>query len=116
MKKEKIGKILIWLIAITMIVSAIIKFIGPQTIIDEFTNWNLLNYRFLIAIMELIIGFLLIIPATNKIGIFLTSAYFGGAIVAHLSSNETPQVLLPISVFAVLIIGILLKDRKVLFE
>lgn len=116
MKTEKIGKILIWLVAILMIISAIIKFIQPQQIIDEFTIWNLLDYLFIIAAMELIIGILLIIPATNKIGAFLTSAYFGGAIATHLTANQLAQLLLPISFLAVLIIGILLKHPKMLLK
>ena len=116
METEKIGKILFWLVAIIMIFSAIIKFIQPQQIIDEFTNWNLLDYLFIIAFMELIVGVLLIIPATSKVGAFLTSAYFGGAIATHLTAGETPQLLLPISVLAVLIIGILLKYPKMLLK
>ena len=109
MKKERVGSIIIWLIGLFLIFSAVGKFIAPVEIIDAFTKWRLLDYILFIGITELLIGVCLLIPRTSKLGFFLSCAYFGGAIVIHLSVHEVALILVPAAILFLLSIGFLLK-------
>ncbi|MEK6871845.1 MAG: DoxX family protein [Nanoarchaeota archaeon] len=112
MKKERIGKIIIVIIGLLLIVSSLGKFFAPVQTIDAFTKWRLLDYLIFIGITELLIGVFLLISRTSKLGFYLACAYFGGAIVTHLSVHEINYMLIPIVILFILSIGFLLRSPE----
>lgn len=109
-----IAWILIALVGGTLIFSAVMKFVGPEEVVEIFHEWNLAEWRVPIGVVELVTGVLLLIPRTHSLGLLLGSAYLGGAIATHLQQGEAMESISPAIVLAMLWIGGLLMHSELL--
>lgn len=87
-KGARMGQRLIAFAGIVLLVSAGVKFLHPAKAVNYMA---FLGYRdeklFLIAAIELAVGILFLNRGTRPAGAMLVSAYFGGAIAAHLAEH-----------------------------
>ena len=81
---SKTKKIVAWILSGLLLIlylgSAGAKLFQPEQMIQM----QLADWRVIIAIGEIVIAFLFLIPKTNKYGTLLLSSYMGGAIVTHM--------------------------------
>ena len=90
--RKNIGWVMTIPIAL-LIGSAAIKLIGTQSALDLFSANNMEDWRVIVGIGELISVILFIIPKTMRFGALLLSAYFGGAIVYHMTyTGDNPDL------------------------
>lgn len=82
------------LVGLGLTASAIAKLSGAAPIVDNFQKFHLAPYRVTIGVLELLCAILFLIPKTSSLGILLVTGYFGGAIVAHLTTG-TPSEAAP---------------------
>jgi uncharacterized membrane protein YphA (DoxX/SURF4 family) len=82
-------KIAAWIIAglltALFVNSGVNKFLHPEMM----AQMHLANWQVIIAIGEITSAILFLFPKTNKIGTLLLSAYMGGAIIIHMTSNTS---------------------------
>jgi hypothetical protein len=78
--KKNVAWILSGLLLILYLGSAGAKLFQPE----QMNQMQLVDWRIVIAIGEIVIAFLFLIPKTNKYGTLLLSSYMGGAIVTHM--------------------------------
>lgn len=79
------GWVLAGLLTVFMAMSAVAKITGAAT--EQFAAMGLGDQVLLIGIGELATAVLFLIPLTLSAGALLQSAYWGGAIVAHMATN-----------------------------
>jgi uncharacterized membrane protein YphA (DoxX/SURF4 family) len=79
--------------------SGVAKFVMPPAQ-EAFEKMGLEDKRILIACGELISAVLFLFPRTFSLGVLLLSGYMGGAIVVHMTKNES---YLPQSIILLLI-------------
>ena len=108
MNKYKIGNILALILLAFLCFSAFGKLTSSQQVMDLMGGNNISGtWLMIIGIGEAISAILFAIPATRKIGTLLLSAYFGGAIVFHMTypgayNPETHAFIAP----AVFLVGV----------
>jgi hypothetical protein len=76
------------LIAALMLVSGGMNLLAPPVVVENMQKFGLGEYVYLIGAGEFITAILLVVPRTASLGILLTSGFFGGAIVTHMSHGE----------------------------
>jgi hypothetical protein len=85
-KKIRIGEGLIRFCVAVLLISSMVKFLHPAKAVAYMSFLGYANEKlFLIAGMEVIIAALFLLRSTRVFGLLLLSAYFGGAISAHLA-------------------------------
>jgi uncharacterized membrane protein YphA (DoxX/SURF4 family) len=89
---SKSRKIIGW--TLTILVSALLLFSVSGKLFNPemqagMAAWGLEDYIIIIAIGELLAALLFLLPSTNLIGAFLLSSHMGGAIVVHMSHDES---------------------------
>ena len=94
----KVGWTLTVLMGIFLTISGLFTIIGNEKMNFIFQSANISDYQITVGIGKIISSILLIIPQTFIIGILLFSAFWGGAIVTHMSIGD------PIIVQSVLLI------------
>ncbi|GAB3640750.1 DoxX family protein [Spirosoma arcticum] len=93
MIKSKWGQwIIIALPALTMLGPGITKIAEVEGVVKGLTALGVGPYVTLIGILQLVIVLLYLLPITRNIGFFLTCSYLGGAILAHLSHDQSITV------------------------
>jgi hypothetical protein len=75
-------------IIVTLLYSAIIKLISTEHVINNFSKWNLLEWKNYIAVSEILICILLVIKRTNIIGVIALTLMLGGAVYTHRQYDE----------------------------
>ena len=83
--RNSTGWVLAGLLTVFMTMSAVAKITGAAT--EQFAAMGLGDQVLLIGIGELATAVLFLIPLTLSAGALLQSAYWGGAIVAHMVTN-----------------------------
>ena len=63
--------------------------VGAEDMIEGLDKAGLLKLRFPISVISIFCGVLLIIPKSSIVGVLSASAYWGGAIVAHLTYDDS---------------------------
>lgn len=76
------------LIAALMLFSGGMKLLAPTAVVENMQKFGLGDYVYLIGAGEFLTAILLVVPRTASLGILLTSGFFGGAIVTHMSHGE----------------------------
>jgi uncharacterized membrane protein YphA (DoxX/SURF4 family) len=72
-----------------LILSSLVKFAHPPRAVAYMASMGFEGGTFfLVAVLELIVAVLFLVPATRRIGLLLVSSYLGGAIAAHLSVHR----------------------------
>ena len=86
-----IGSNALFLIAIVLLLAGILKLanVGAKDMVEGLEKAHLLQHRTLISVTAISCGALLLIPFTRLLGFLAATAYWGGAIVAHLSYNDS---------------------------
>ncbi|MEM7453633.1 MAG: hypothetical protein AAF456_04685 [Planctomycetota bacterium] len=104
--------VLVGLVGVVLILAGSLKLIGvgAEDMVEGLEKAGLIQHMTLISITAIICGVLLLVPLTRKIGILAASAYWGGAIVAHLTYDDS--VIMPASFQAILWIGALLGSSE----
>ncbi len=90
--KKIVFLVLLALVGLGMIASGVGKLVQPPPIVENFTAFRLLPYVTAIGILELVIAVLFLVPKTSSLGALLATGYFGGAVVAELSTGEVGRV------------------------
>ncbi|HEV3061404.1 MAG TPA: DoxX family protein [Vicinamibacterales bacterium] len=87
-RQSRIGKRLIIFTGTILAISSGVKFLHPAKAVGYMTFLGYSDEKlFLIAAMELAIAILFLYRTTRVAGVLLVSAYFGGAIAAHLADH-----------------------------
>lgn len=84
------------LVGLGLVASAVLKLTGAPEIVANFEKFHLAPYRVGIAVVELLVGALFLVPRTQALGTYLVTGYFGGAIVAHLASGAPGDMVAPL--------------------
>ncbi len=75
-------------ILVTLLYSAVIKLISTEHVVNNFSKWNLLEWKNYIAVSEILICILLLIRKTNLLGIAGLTFLLTGAIYTHIQHQE----------------------------
>ena len=99
------GRIIVGLVGVVLILAGVLKLanLGAEDMIEGLTKANLIQHKTLISLTAIVCGVLLLIPQTFRIGVLTSTAYWGGAIVAHLTYNDS--VLMPAAFLGLMWIG-----------
>jgi sorbitol-specific phosphotransferase system component IIC len=96
--------------SLMLTMSAVVKLIGAEQVVQGLTKAGLGNYITLFGVIELASVVLFIYSKTHKIGFFLLCSYLGGALSIELASGQPPMA----AIFLILIwIAVYLKDKTV---
>lgn len=75
--------------ALLLVASSMVKFLHPGAVLTYLSSMGFEDADvYLIAIIELATALLLLFPRTRALGLLIASAYFGGAIAAHLAIHR----------------------------
>ena len=91
--RKIIGWVLASLLTALFLFSASGKFFNPE----QMEQMKLADWRVIIAIGEIVSALIFFLPRTNFYGTLLLSAYMGGAIIIHMTSDISimmPSVIL----------------------
>lgn len=110
---SSIGSIILSLIvALILLTSASAKIFQLDPTVQMFSQFGLLNFIFLIGLLELILAILLVIPATTSIAAFFLSAFFGGAVAIHLANNQLLFAAIPAILILVIWVAAFLQNPE----
>ena len=112
-----LGWILIGLVGGTMLFAGFMKFSGlaPAEVTQELFEANLLQKMRLIGMGAWVTGVLLLIPRTMPLGVWLASAYWGGAIVTHwVAKDEILSAQAPMILLSMTWLGAALRQPEIL--
>ncbi len=86
--RDRVGEMLVRFCVAVMVAGSIVKFVHPAA---PAAYMAYLGYEhdalFVVAALELLSAGAFLLSATRSFGLLLVSAYFGGAIAAHLASH-----------------------------
>jgi hypothetical protein len=101
------------LVAIVLLLAGVLKLLnlGAEDMLDGLEKSRLIGHKTIISLTAIASGLLLLIPTTHRIGIFMATAYWGGAIVAHMTYNDS--IMMPAAFQATLWVGILLAHPEI---
>ncbi|HET6769562.1 MAG TPA: DoxX family protein [Chitinophagaceae bacterium] len=89
--KSKTNKIFKWapsiLVALIIGAGSIMKLTAQPQLVEVFSKTGLLPYMKLLGVAELVFVFLFLWTRALRIGFFLLTAYFGGAMAIELSQH-----------------------------
>lgn len=85
------------------------KLMGGEDVVALFTKGGIEDWRVIIGVGQIVSAVLFAIPLTQRFGTWLLSSYFGGAIMLHMTINES--IMVP-TLFLIIIwvLSILRKD------
>jgi len=112
--KSKTRKFLKWMpstIAALVIVSgSVIKLTAQPQLVEVFSRSGMLPYMKALGITELLFVSLFLWPRSLRIGFFLLTAYFGGAMAVELSQHIF--FIMPAVILALVWLAAWLRDRS----
>lgn len=102
----------IWSVGIVLILAGLLKLIGvgADDMVEGLEKANLIQHLIFISVTAIVCGIALLVPQTRQAGILLATAYWGGAIVAHLTYNDS--FVMPGSFLAILWLGVFLGSPR----
>jgi hypothetical protein len=112
--KSKTNKIIKWapsiLVALVIGAGSVMKLTAQPQLVEVFTKAGLVLYMKLLGVAELIFVSLFLWPPTLRIGLFLLTAYFGGAMAVELSQHIL--FIMPAVILAFVWLAAWLRDRS----
>jgi DoxX-like family len=87
--------VLAGLVGIGLLASGAGKISGVPQVVENFEKFHLGPWRVAIGVLELIVAALFLVPKTRSLGTLLVTGYFGGAIVAHLTTDAPALLVAP---------------------
>ena len=105
------GRVISGLIALLLTISAVMKLVGGQAVMEGFTNMGLPeSLRVLLGLLEFSCVVIYLIPASSITGAILLTGYVGGAIVTHLRIGE--PVFMQIALGLLVWLGLYLREQR----
>lgn len=105
------GRVLSGLVGLAFLASAVGKFVGGAGLEDGFAHLGLpMEIQYPLAILELVIAIIYLVPQTAVLGAILLTGYIGGAICTHWRVGDVFIVQIVIGVLVWL--GVFLRDRR----
>lgn len=103
--KEIVGRVLVGAVGIVLVLAGALKLlnVGAEDMVEGLAKANLLQHKTLISVTAIVCGGLLLLPRVWPLGVLMATAYWGGAIVAHLTYNDS--VMMPSVFLALLWVG-----------
>jgi len=84
------GEALLRVGAVALLLSSAAKFSRLAAIVAYMASMGFQDDTYYaVAVVELAVAVLVLVPLTRKLGFLLASAYFGGAVAAHLAIHRT---------------------------
>jgi hypothetical protein len=75
--------------ALLLLVSSLVKLWHPTPVVEYMGSMGFAGSTYyVVAGVELLTAVLILVPSTRLIGVLLASAYFGGAVAAHLAIHR----------------------------
>ena len=112
--KSKTNKILKWtpslLVALIIASGAFMKLTAQPQLVELFSKTGLLPYMKLLGIAELLFVSLFLWSRSVRIGFFLLTAYFGGAMAIELSQHVF--FIMPAAILALVWLAAWLRDNS----
>lgn len=105
------GRVLVSLVAVVLILAGVLKLanLGAEDMVEGLKKANLFQHKTMISLAAIVCGVLLLIPPVWKFGLLMASSYWGGAIVAHMTYNDS--VAMPAAFLLVMWLGAGLASR-----
>ncbi|MEM6691730.1 MAG: hypothetical protein AAF664_20040 [Planctomycetota bacterium] len=106
-KKLRIAsQALIGMVGVVLVLAGTLKLInvGADDMLEGLRNARLIQHTNLISITAIICGVLLLVPLSRPFGVLMSTAYWGGAIVAHLTYDDS--AIMPAFFLTVLWLGV----------
>ena len=112
--KSKTRKFLKWmpsiLAALIIVSGSVMKLTAQPQLVEVFSRSGMLPYMKALGIAELLFTFLFLWPRSLRIGFFLLTAYFGGAMAVELSQHIF--FIMPAVILALVWLAAWLRDRS----
>ena len=107
-----LGHILIGLVGVVLCLAGVLKLVGvgAEDMVEGLEKARLIQHQTTISITAIVCGGLLLTPMTRRLGYLMASAYWGGAIVAHMTYDDSPAM--PAAFMAMLCCGIFLVEKQ----
>lgn len=105
------GRVLSGLVGMAFLASALGKFVGGAGLEEGFAHLGLpMELQYPLAILELVIAIIYLVPQTAVLGAILLTGYIGGAICTHWRVGDLfiVQVIIGVLVW----LGVFLRDRR----
>jgi hypothetical protein len=85
------GRLMVRTVALVLILAGGLKLaeLGAEDMVEGLKKASLIQHVTLISVTAIVCGTLLLIPRTAALGLLMSTAYWGGAIVAHLTYNDS---------------------------
>jgi hypothetical protein len=86
-----VGRLMVRTVALVLILAGALKLaeLGAEDMVEGLKKASLIQHVTLISVTAIVCGMLLLIPQTAALGLLMSTAYWGGAIVAHLTYNDS---------------------------
>ena len=86
-----VGRVLVGGIGIVLMLAGVLKLlnVGAEDMLEGLAKANLLQHKTLISVTAIVCGGLLLLPRIRTLGVLMATAYWGGAIVAHLTYDDS---------------------------
>jgi hypothetical protein len=111
--QRRFGAILTTLIAVLLLGSASAKFAHVPSVVTQLAADGIADKRLMfVATLEFLSALLFLIPTTRSAGLFLVSAFLGGAIATHL--QHAKSIMGPSIVLALFWFGAGLRHPEIL--
>lgn len=88
--RRRIGTALIALTGFILVASGVTKVAGLPPVVQQLEGFGFAGRIVLLGIIEVTTAVLFLMPKTRALGLFLFSAFMGGAIATHLQHGELP--------------------------
>jgi len=105
------GRVISGLVGFAFLASAVGKFVGGSGLEEGFAHLGLpMEMQYPLAILELVVAILYLVPSTTVLGAILLTGYIGGAICTHWRVGDVfiIQIVLGVLIW----VGIFLRDRR----
>ena len=99
------GRVVVGTIGVILVLAGTLKLlnVGAEDMVEGLAKANLIQHQALISCTSIVCGVLLLVPRVWPFGVLMATAYWGGAIVAHMTYNDS--VAMPAFFLAFLWIG-----------
>ena len=108
---ETVGVGLMVMVGVVLILAGVLKLVGvgAEDMVEGLEKAHLIQHVTVISVLAIGCGALLLISRTRLLGLLMATAYWGGAIVAHMTYDDS--ILMPAVFQAVLWIGAVLAYK-----
>ena len=90
MDKKKIGLYMVYLVAVVLCLTAVLKIVGGAEGGVEHFNGNA-SAPYILAVVQVLTAIAIFLPKTRLLGVILAASYFGGVIAfSWLAQGELP--------------------------